>query len=82
MRALVHKMVPGAGGDLATDVCLLPGTGPFPVVCLTVTSFDLPRILPHPNHMAPLFEGEPLIAHTQILHGREHASHLPVVEGV
>ena len=53
-------------------------------IVLTVTSSDFPRILPHPNHMAPLFEGEPVIAHTQILHGREHASHLrlPVVEGV
>ncbi|MBT5055097.1 MAG: CocE/NonD family hydrolase, partial [Gemmatimonadetes bacterium] len=25
-------MVPGAGGDLATDVYLPPGAGPFPVV--------------------------------------------------
>ena len=52
-------------------------------IALTVTSSDFPRILPHPNRLLPLFAGEPVVAHSRILHGREFPSrlHLPVVEG-
>ena len=32
MRTLIHHQVPGAGGDLATDVYLPDGAGSFPVV--------------------------------------------------
>ena len=53
-------------------------------IVLTVTSSDFPRILPHPNRLAPLFEGDPVVARTTILHGAEYPSrlHLPIVDGV
>ncbi|MBT3344515.1 MAG: CocE/NonD family hydrolase [Gemmatimonadetes bacterium] len=53
-------------------------------IVLSVTGSDFPRILPHPNRIAPLFEGDPLIARTKILHGGQYPSrlHLPVVEGL
>jgi putative CocE/NonD family hydrolase len=53
-------------------------------IVLTVTSSDFPRILPHPNHIAPLFEGDPVVARNRILHGAEFPSclHLPIVEGI
>ena len=53
-------------------------------IVLTVTGSDFPRILPHPNRIAPLFEGDPLVARTTILHGAEYPSrlHLPIVDGV
>jgi predicted acyl esterase len=48
-----------------------------------VTSSSYPRILPHPNTMAPTWrEDSPRVARTAILHDREHPSQvrLPVVE--
>ncbi len=53
-------------------------------IVLTVTSSDFPRILPHPNRIAPLFEGDPIVARNSILHGPEFPSrlHLPVIEGI
>ena len=53
-------------------------------IVVSVTGSDFPRILPHPNRLAPLFAGDPLVARTQILHGHQHPSrlHLPVVEGI
>ena len=52
-------------------------------VALIVTSSSYPRILPHPNTMAPtLREPSPVAADQQVLHDREHPSRLllPVVD--
>ncbi len=53
-------------------------------IVVSVTSSDFPRILPHPNHLAPLFAGDPVVARNSILHGGAFPSclHLPVVEGI
>ncbi|MDP7364784.1 MAG: hypothetical protein QF768_19530 [Candidatus Latescibacteria bacterium] len=53
-------------------------------IVVTLTRSDFPRILPHPHHMGPLFEGEVLIAQTQILHGSSFSSRLelPVIDDV
>lgn len=51
-------------------------------VCLTVTSSDFPRILPHPNTMAPPWtETAPVTARNSILHGPGAPSclRLPVI---
>ncbi len=51
-------------------------------VALMVTSSCFPRILPHPNTMAPTWqEGKPVAARHQVLHDAGHASRLvlPVV---
>ena len=51
-------------------------------VALMVTSSCFPRILPHPNTMAPTWqERSPQVAAQQVLHDREHPSRLllPVV---
>ena len=53
-------------------------------IVVTLTSSDFSRILPHPNHMGYLFEGEVLIAQTQNLHGSSFSSRLelPVIDDV
>lgn len=53
-------------------------------VVLLVTSSDFPRILPHRNRLAPLWEGEPVVATQRVLRGRSTPSRLllPVVEGL
>jgi len=51
-------------------------------VALIITSSSFPRILPHPNTMAPTWqEKSPQTAHQEVLHTREHLSRLllPVV---
>jgi len=50
---------------------------------LLVTSSDFPRILPHRNRMAPLWEGDPVVAHQHVLFGPGTPSRLlmPVVDG-
>jgi len=51
---------------------------------LLVTSSCCPRILPHPNTMAPTWqETEPQVARQEVLHGAGHESRLmlPVIEG-
>ena len=59
----------------------------FPVgsrIALTVTSSGFPRIQPHTNTMAkPWTPAPPVIAHTDVLHGRGIASrlNLPVAPG-
>jgi putative CocE/NonD family hydrolase len=52
-------------------------------VVLLVTSSDFPRILPHRNRMAPLWEGDPVVAHQHVLRGPASPSRLlmPVVDG-
>jgi predicted acyl esterase len=52
-------------------------------VVLLVTSSDFPRILPHRNRMAPLWEGDPVVAHQRVLRGRLTPSRLlmPVIDG-
>ena len=58
----------------------------FPVgsrIALMVTSSDFPRIQPHTNTLAkPWTRAEPVVAHTQLLHGKgiSSALRLPVVE--
>ena len=52
-------------------------------IALTVTSSSFPRILPHPNTMAPTWtETSPKVATNEVLHDRQHPSRLllPVVE--
>ena len=52
-------------------------------VALIVTSSCYPRILPHPNTMAPTWaERSPVVARQQVLHDRDHPSRLmlPVLE--
>jgi len=52
-------------------------------ISLIVTSSSYPRILPHPNTMAPTWrESSPRIALNQVLHDTEHASRLllPIVD--
>jgi len=52
-------------------------------IALTVTSSSFPRILPHPNTMAPTWqETAPRPATNQIIHSPTHPSHLllPVVD--
>ena len=52
-------------------------------VCLTVTSSDFPRLLPHPNSMAPLFSAaRPVVALNSVHHGPGALSRLelPVLE--
>ncbi len=51
---------------------------------LLVTSSDFPRILPHRNRLAPLWEGDPVIATQHVLYGPVTSSHLilPVIEDI
>lgn len=52
-------------------------------LALLVTSSDCPRILPHPNTMAPTWrESNRQIARQEVLHGPQHTSRLllPVIE--
>jgi len=52
-------------------------------IVLTITSSDAPRILPHPNTMAPTWtETKPVVATHHVLHGQGQDSTLtlPVVE--
>jgi putative CocE/NonD family hydrolase len=52
-------------------------------IALLVTSSDFPRILPHPNTMAPTWtETSPQVAKQQVLHSRAYPSclRLPVLE--
>ena len=52
-------------------------------IALTITSSSFPRILPHPNTMAPTWqETSPQVARQEILHSRGHESGLllPVVD--
>jgi len=57
----------------------------FPVgarIALMITSSDFPRILPHPNTLAPTWsEAPPVVAHHWVSHGAEHPSRLvlPVI---
>ena len=51
-------------------------------IALLVTSSSYPRILPHPNTMAPTWrEPSPVVAENQVLHDPEHPSRLllPIV---
>ena len=51
-------------------------------VVLLVTSSDFPRILPHRNRLAPLWEGDAVPARNRVLHGPSAPSRLllPVLE--
>ena len=52
-------------------------------IALMVTSSDFPRIQPHTNTMAkPWVPAAPVVAHTQVMHGRGLSAslNLPVVE--
>ena len=52
-------------------------------ICLLITSSDFPRILPHPNTLAPPWsETKPVIARDAVHHGKENLSrlNLPVIE--
>jgi putative CocE/NonD family hydrolase len=52
-------------------------------IVLLITSSDFPRILPHRNRLAPLFEGDAFVATQQVLSGPSTPSclHLPVIGG-
>jgi hypothetical protein len=51
-------------------------------IVLLVTSSDFPRILPHRNRLAPLWEGDEMAARNRVLHGPAAPSKLllPVLE--
>jgi len=52
-------------------------------ICLLITSSDFPRILPHPNTLAPPWtETKPVVARNSVLHGPGTLSYLklPVIE--
>ncbi|HIE28371.1 TPA: hypothetical protein EYP66_13910 [Candidatus Poribacteria bacterium] len=52
-------------------------------VCLLITSSDFPRILPHPNTLAPPWvESNPVVARNSVLRGPGTLSllKLPVIE--
>ena len=52
-------------------------------ICLLITSSDFPRILPHPNTLAPLWSNtEPATARNTVHHGKGNLSrlNLPTIE--